>query len=83
MVLWVLKRGRRWVIDMEDIGFWIQLFVYGISFGGFSGVVLTRLTHLEKKMDKHNNVLERLAIAENSLKSVHHRLDDNFRKKEV
>ena len=61
---------------MADMSFWIQLFVYGISFGSFSGIVLTRLTHLEKKMDKHNQVLERLAIVENSLKSAHKRIDD-------
>ena len=61
-----------------DIGFWIQLFVYGVSFGMFGGTVMTKLSHLEKKQDKHNNVLERLAKVENSCSSAHHRLDDHF-----
>ena len=35
-----------------------------------------RLTQLEKKVDKHNNLVERMAVAESSLKSAHHRIDE-------
>ncbi len=56
--------------------FWVQMIVYAISLGSFGGVVLTRLGYLENKMDKHNNVVERLTICEQSTKSAHHRIDD-------
>lgn len=59
-----------------SLEFWIQMLVYAISIGSFSGVVLTRLNYLEKKMDKHNNLIERMATAEASIKSAHHRIDD-------
>lgn len=39
-------------------------------------LVTYRLSELEKKVEKHNNVVERLAIAEISLKSAHHRIDE-------
>lgn len=31
---------------------------------------------LEKKVEKHNNLVERMAIVEQSAKSAHHRIDD-------
>lgn len=55
--------------------FWIQMLVYAVSLGSFGGVVLTRLSYLEKKMDKHNNLVERMVACEQSAKSAHHRLD--------
>lgn len=51
------------------IDFWIQMVVYAVSLGSFSGVVLTRLNYLEKKMDKHNNFMERLTKLETRVKS--------------
>lgn len=56
--------------------FWIQIVVYAVSLGSFGGVVLTRLNYLEKKMDKHNNLIERMAACESSVKSAHHRIDE-------
>lgn len=35
-----------------------------------------RIEQLDKKVEKHNNVIERMAVAENSIKSAHHRIDD-------
>lgn len=35
-----------------------------------------RIAQLEKKVEKHNNLVERMTVVEQSLKSVHHRLDD-------
>ena len=55
--------------------FWIQMIVYAVSLGSFAGVVLTKLAYLEKKMDKHNCLVERMAKAESSLSSVHKRVD--------
>ena len=56
--------------------FWIQMIVYAVSLGSFGGVVLTRLTYLEKKMDKHNCLVERMVTVEQSTKSAHHRIDE-------
>ena len=36
----------------------------------------SHFTRLEQKQDKHNNLIERMASAENSIKSAHHRIDD-------
>lgn len=56
--------------------FWIQMIItvgtLGVTFGG----VLTRIKSLEKKMDKHNNIVERLAKVEECTKSAHHRIDE-------
>lgn len=35
-----------------------------------------KIDDLTKKVEKHNNVVERMAVAENSIKSAHHRIDD-------
>lgn len=35
-----------------------------------------RIEQLDKKVEKHNQVIERMAVVENSLKSAHHRIDD-------
>ena len=56
--------------------FWVQMIVYAISLGSFGGVVLTKLNNLEKKQDKHNGLIERMVVVEQSCKSAHHRLDD-------
>lgn len=56
--------------------FWIQMIVYGVSLGSFGGVVLTRLNYLEKKMDKHNELQDRMVAVEQSSKSAHKRLDE-------
>lgn len=42
------------------IGLLIQLVVYGVSIGVIYGTVKTRLDYIEKKLDKHNNVVERV-----------------------
>jgi len=42
------------------------------TFGG----ILARIKSLEKKMDKHNNLVERLTRTEECAKSAHHRIDE-------
>lgn len=57
---------------------WISLIsLLGTFFGTFSGIKLMsyRIEQLEKKVDKHNGLVERLAIAENDIKVHNHRLD--------
>ena len=35
-----------------------------------------RIEQLEEKVKKHNNLVERMAVVEQSAKSAHHRLDE-------
>ena len=35
-----------------------------------------RLEQLEAKVNKHNNLVERMAVVEQSAKSAHHRIDE-------
>ncbi len=42
------------------IGLVIQLAVYGVSIGTIYGIMRTRLDYIERKLDKHNNVAERV-----------------------
>jgi tetrahydromethanopterin S-methyltransferase subunit G len=49
--------------------------------GVISGTMASKLTiyridQLEKKVDKHNGLVERMVVVEQSTKSAHHRLDD-------
>jgi len=35
-----------------------------------------RLKELEKKQDKHNNVIERMALAEKDIKNIYYQIDE-------
>lgn len=54
----------------------------GTLFGSLFGIVASakltgyRLEQLEKKVEKHNNLVERMTAVEQSCKSAHHRLDE-------
>ena len=50
----------------------------GTFFGTFSGIKLMsyRIEQLEKKVEKHNNVVERMAVAENKITVADHRISD-------
>lgn len=58
------------------------LSLVGTLAGSWAGVrqanklVEFRLIQLEKKVDKHNCLVERMAAVEASAKSAHHRLDE-------
>lgn len=52
------------------IGLLIQLVVYGVSIGTIYGIMRTRLDYIEKKLDKHNNVAERVYKLEADSKVV-------------
>ena len=56
--------------------FWIMLITYGVSFGVVYGQIATKLRYLEQKMDKHNGVIERMAVAERDLKSAWRVIDE-------
>jgi len=53
----------------------IQIVVYLFSAGMTIGTVLWRIKELEKKVDKHNGLVERMVVVEESAKSAHHRID--------
>lgn len=58
------------------------LSLIGTLSGSLAGVLMShklttyRIEQLEKKVDKHNKLVERMAIVEQSIKSAHHRLDE-------
>lgn len=41
-----------------------------------TGEVKGEITRLSEKQDKHNSLIERMTIVEQSIKSFHHRLDE-------
>lgn len=60
-------------VTMSNI---ITIAIYLITFGTVWGKISTQLSNLEKKVEKHNHVIERVYRCEESLKSAHHRLDE-------
>lgn len=50
--------------------------------GTFGGILVSskltnyRLEQLENKVQKHNNLIERMVKVEDSVKSAHHRIDE-------
>ena len=49
--------------------------------GGYQ-LIAYRVEQLEKKVEKHNNLVERMALVEASAKSAHKRLDELHEEKE-
>lgn len=41
-----------------------------------SSKTIYRIDQLEKKVDKHNGLVERMVVVEQSTKSAHHRIED-------
>lgn len=65
------------------IGLLIQLTVYGVSIGVIYGIMKTRLNYIEQKLDKHNNVVERVykletdqGVLQERQKVANHRIGD-------
>ena len=56
--------------------FWLQIIIYIASLSAFSGSITARIKYLERKQDKHNNVLERIAKVEESASASHARLNE-------
>lgn len=58
------------------------LSLMGSLVGTFGGIITStkltnyRIEQLEKRVEKHNNVIERMAIAENDIKTIYHILDE-------
>ena len=65
------------------IGLLIQLVVYGVAIGAIYGTIKTRLNYIEAKLDKHNNVVERVyklekdqAVLDEKQEVANHRIKD-------
>ena len=60
----------------------------GTLVGSLAGIMTAskmttyRIEQLEEKVKKHNNLVERMIIVEQSTKSAHHRLDELFSERE-
>ena len=58
------------------------LSLLGTLIGTFAGILTStnlikyRIEKLEEKVEKHNSVVERMALAENNIKNIYHQLDD-------
>lgn len=56
----------------------IQLVAIGVFIGVYKTTIVfmqEQIKDLKEDMRKYNNVLSRLAVAENSISSAHHRID--------
>jgi hypothetical protein len=53
-----------------------QIIMYLITAAATAGTVLWRIKELEKKVEKHNGLVERMVVVEQSTKSAHHRIDE-------
>lgn len=60
----------------------------GTAVGSVTGVMAAnkltnyRIAQLEKKVEKHNNLCDRMIIVEQSAKAAHHRIDKIIEEKE-
>lgn len=58
------------------------LSLLGTLIGTFAGILTStnlikyRIEQLENKVEKHNSVVERMALAENNIKNIYHTLDE-------
>ena len=67
---------------MSDAGIVAVLSLIGTFVGSFSGIQLIkyRIEQLEKKVEKHNSIVERTYLLEEKIKVANHRIEDLERK---
>ena len=62
--------------------------LFGTLAGSLAGIMtankltMYRIEQLEEKVKKHNNLVERMIVVEQSTKSAHHRLDELIEERE-
>jgi len=54
----------------------LQITIYLVSAFSTGSVILWRIKELEKKVEKHNSLVERMVVVEQSTRSAHHRIDE-------
>lgn len=62
-------------MSYELLGIFLTVIIQALYIANRIGKFEEKLTSLEKKQDKHNNLIERMVRVEDSVKSAHHRLD--------
>lgn len=69
---------------MPDTVLVAVLSLVGTMAGSFSGtqVIKYRIEQLEKKVEKHNSIVERTYLLEEKMKVANHRIEDLERKEE-
>lgn len=66
----------------------VLLSMCGTAVGSIAGVMTAnkltnyRISQLEKKVEKHNNLCDRMIVVEQSTKSAHHRIDEIVEEKD-
>ena len=55
--------------------FWLQIVAYAVSIGCLYGMISTRLSVLEKKVDLHNHVVERMYKAEDKIHNIETKME--------
>ncbi len=63
-------------MSLELAGILLTVIIQGLYVAFKLGKFEEKLTALEKKQDKHNNLIERMVRVEDSVKSAHKRIDD-------
>lgn len=63
-------------MNLELAGILITVICQGLYVAFKLGKFEEKLNGLEKKQEKHNNLVERMVRVEDSVKSAHKRLDD-------
>ena len=53
-----------------------NLIIYLLGLAAMAGTILARISHLEKKVEKHNNLVERMYAVEARAKSNTYRIDE-------
>ncbi len=61
---------------MEGFQLTNDVVIYLLGLAAVWGTLLWRVAALEKKMDKHNNAVERLAVVEQDVKSIKRRVGE-------
>ena len=55
---------------------WIQIVAYAVSIGCLYGAISTRLRELEKKVDRHNHLVERMYRAEMRIRRMEEKMEE-------
>ncbi len=63
-------------MNYELLAILVTVIVQALYIAYRIGTFEEKLVTLEKKQDKHNNIIERVYHLEDSAKSAHHRLDE-------
>lgn len=64
------------------------LSLIGTAFGSLVGIMtankltIYRIEQLEEKVKKHNNLVDRMIVVEQSTRSAHHRIDEIIEREE-